>query len=153
VVSADADDFQSLRDFWHALCSGERSRGIDLPHVCQEWAAVKRESLEKSPSQRDFDQLCDAGCRPFSLALALAVIEVFKGTGTTWQKAFGSVRHRQQVIRAISKGADALEEVQERFIDISLEKFKLKLDDDLRKSLSSDPSVISAKGRGGGEVF
>ena len=146
MVNADAGDFQqSLRNLWHALCSAEASRGVDLPQLVQQWTATKRESLVGQSSEADFDELCDAGCRPFSLALALAAIEASRTAATGWRKVFGSARHRQQIIRALCKAADALEEVQEKFIDISLEKCKATLDDDLRKSLSADPNLISAE--------
>jgi hypothetical protein len=143
-VNASADDFQSLRNLWIAFCFIERSKGINVPHLCQQWTESKRKSLKEPSYQQDFEDLCAAGCRPFCLVLALAVIEVSKATATTRRKLFGSARHRQQIARALSKGADALEEVHERFIDINIERFtKLKLDDDLRKSLSADPDLAS----------
>jgi hypothetical protein len=143
VATAYPDDFQSLRGLWHALCSAESTRGIDLLHVYQLWAAAKRESLREWSSHADFDELCGRGCNELCLAFTIAVIEASKSAATTWRKTFGSARHRQQIIRALSKGADALEEVHEKFIDVRLEGFNVKLDDDLRKTVSADPNLIS----------
>lgn len=103
----------------------------------------KRDSLSQWASENDFDELCNAGCSPVSLALALWIIEVSQSVAEVWRTAISSARRRNQIIGSLEEAADALEEVQDSFGAAMLEHFTKSLSTDVRDSISIDPKSLN----------
>jgi hypothetical protein len=82
----------------------------------------------------------NAGSSSLSLAIGISVIERSQHVAEIWRTTIGTARRRDQVVRALTKAADALEEVHESFITALLQDLKASLDKDLRSMLSRDPA-------------
>jgi hypothetical protein len=68
------------------------------------------------------------------------VIERSQHAAEMWRSTIGTTRRRDQVVGALLKAADALEEVHERFITALLQDMRVSLDNDLRSMLGDDPT-------------
>ena len=143
MADQDSDEFQEIRELWDVLSSISASNGIDMLQFVHAVARLKRDSLSQWASERDFDELCNAGCGEVSLAIALWAIKASQRWGTTWRTAVGSKRDRNQAIGALQKAAAVLGELQESLIAAVMEDVKMSLREDLRKPPDIDAKSLS----------
>jgi hypothetical protein len=122
----NAADFPEIRELWNVLRSISASQGIDAGNLALSWAKAKRNSLSKWASENSFDELCNAGCSPVSLAISLWAVQACRRWQKTWRVTIGSIRRRDQIVRSLENAAEDLEELQNSFYGAVLE--------DLRKS-------------------
>jgi hypothetical protein len=142
MINPLPDEFESMQKLWDMLCSIEASRGIDLRQAIESWVKKKRTSLSKWPSEGCFDRLCEAGCYPVSLAIALWAIEVSRSLGKKSRALINSTRHRNQISHALEKAANMLEELHESFGVLVFEDVKELLDKNVRRSIEGNPRSL-----------
>ena len=135
----DNGRFNSLREFWHKLCSIQLSNGVNLPDRLGAWTKGKEDLLRRAGVCREYEELCSAGCIPISLAIALSTFRISRKTAEIWKSTLGSKRQRTQTIGHLQKAADSLERAHEQLIDAVLAQKNIMLDPDLRRWLSTAP--------------
>jgi hypothetical protein len=124
MADRNHDEFREIRELWNVLCSISASQGVDAGNLALGWAKAKRNSLLKWASENSFDELCNAGCSPVSLAISLWAIQACRRWQKTWRVTIGSVRRRDQIVRSLENAANNLEELQNSFYGALLEDLR-----------------------------
>jgi hypothetical protein len=142
MINPPPDEFESMRKLWNTLCSIESSKGVDLKEAAESWVKKKRHSLSKWEAEGNFEQLCEAGCHPISLAIAIRAIEVSQSMGKRSLALIGSTRRQNRIIHALEKAANILEELHESFGVLFFQDVKELLDKDVRRSIEGNPRLL-----------
>src|SRR6202142_2261963 len=111
MINPPPDEFESMRKLWNTLCSIESSKGVDLKEAAESWGKKKRHSLSKWEAEGNFEQLCEAGCHPIWLAIAIGSIEVSQSMGKRSLSLIGYTRLKNRITHAMEKACNDPEKI------------------------------------------
>lgn len=120
-MDRSAKKIAALQKLWVLYCSIYARKGLDISFLLTNLSEQKRQLAKQYGAEDCFDGLCECGCQPKPLAIAMMIFQPLRSFERKWKQITGTPRQREQKIRAMEKAATALEEVLSTLADVIIE--------------------------------